>query len=286
MILQRLLGETPVEAFLGDVLFKQPFARAAGADDVLPFADFERVEAIIARDDADVLVCRQGQRWEENRKPRPGEALELYRSGYTLLVRHAERHDDQLAGIAADFQRDLQAPVNVHVYCTPAEEFGFGWHYDAEDVFILQAAGSKEYSLRKNTVNPWPLEETLPLDMKYEREQMPMMKCELRPADWLYIPHGYWHMGTSKTDAISVAVGAMTPSAVDAFDFLRRRLLESLLWRQRLPIAGEAAGGTTDAVVAEYAERFRELAADLSKTFQDEAFLRSYLEQRKGGGEG
>ena len=38
--------------------------------------------------------------------------------------------------------RDFAAPVDVHLYCTPAGQPGFGWHYDAEDVFVLQTAGS------------------------------------------------------------------------------------------------------------------------------------------------
>ena len=44
---------------------------------------------------------------------------------------------------------------------------------------LCSASGRKTYSLRKNTVNPWPLEETLPADMKYEREIMPLMQCRL-----------------------------------------------------------------------------------------------------------
>ncbi len=75
---------------------------------------------------------------------------------------------------------------------------GFSWHYDAEDVFIIQTAGEKEYSLRKNTVNPWPLEETLPADMQYERELMPLMRVLLRGGDLLYIPCGYWHKAEAK----------------------------------------------------------------------------------------
>lgn len=283
MILQHLLGGTDSEAFLDDVFLRQPFARAGGAERVREFGEFERIEEIIAQPQADVLVCRQGRRWDEDRPLRPGEARELFQAGYTLLVRHAERHDAGLAELAAAFRRDFQAPVNVHVYCTPAGEYGFGWHYDAEDVFILQAAGGKEYALRKNTVNPWPLEETLPRDMRYERELMPLMKCELHPGDWLYIPNGYWHRGTSTSDAVSVAVGVMSPSALSALDFLRERLLESLLWRQRLPVTGEARAAGKEELFREYADRFAELADDLSRTFRDEAFVRAYLERRREG---
>src|SRR5690606_35223977 len=147
--------------------------------------------------------------------------------------------------------------------CTPGGRHGFGWHYDAEDVFILQTTGRKEYSLRKNTVNPWPLMETLPANMKYERELMPLMQCLLAAGDWLYIPHGYWHMGRADEDAISLAVGVLAPSGLDAFDALRTRLVPSMLWRQRLPVSGDAAALDEEALLAEYRARFAELADDL-----------------------
>ena len=136
-------------------------------------------------------------------------------------MRHAERHDPRILALAKDFEREFAAPVNIHIYATPGGQFGFGWHYDAEDVFILQTTGRKEYLLRKNTVQPWPLEETLPQDMRYEREIMPLMRCALEAGDWLYIPAGYWHMANAEQTAISLAIGVMSHAAIEVLDLLR-----------------------------------------------------------------
>ncbi len=204
----------------------------------------------------------------------------MHAEGYTLGVRNAEKHDAGLADLAADFARDFRAPVNIHMYCTPPSQHGFGWHYDAEDVFILQTAGEKEYSLRKNTVNPWPTVETIPPDMRFEREIMPVMKCRLQAGDWLYIPAGYWHVGQSSAAAISLAVGLMTPTALDLFDFLRTGLLDSLLWRQRLPVAGDAATQSEDALLQRYGEIVADLAADLQKRLSSPALVRDFLRRR------
>ncbi len=205
----------------------------------------------------------------------------LHAQGYTLVIRHAERHDPRLAELAGGFGRDFAAPVNIHLYATPEDQFGFSWHYDAEDVFIVQTQGSKEYSLRKNTVNPWPLEETLPADMRFEREIMPVMKCRLEAGDWLYIPAGYWHMGQSQQAAVSLAVGVMSTCAIDVLDFLRRRLVDSLLWRQRLLPGGGAAGVPQDELAASYREVFAALAADLTRQLGDERTAREFLAQRR-----
>ena len=249
--------------------------------------------SLLAQDDADVLVCRRN---EQHAGPRPrsaDEARRLVDDGYTLLVRHAERHDERLARLAAAFETDLAAPVNVHFYCTPAGQFGFGWHYDAEEVFIVQTAGRKEYSLRKNTVNPWPLAETLPADMRYEREIMPLVRCELAAGDWLYIPSGYWHMGQSRELALSLAIGVMPRTGIDVLDFVRSELLGSLRWRQRLPVAGSASPLARDELLASYRELLATLADDLARQLADPQLAEKLLTQmpaisrqtRKGSGQ-
>ncbi|MEX0704221.1 MAG: cupin domain-containing protein [Planctomycetales bacterium] len=276
-VLARLLGDIPPRKFLDDYFFRLPFALPGGAGEFVEFGGWPTVDAILASPDADALVVREGQRWPEDRTPTVAEARRLFAEGHTLLVRHAERHDARLAALAADFARDFRAAVDVHVYCTPAGRHGFGWHYDAEDVFILQTAGRKEYSFRKNTVNPWPVVEALPADMRYERELMPLLQCLLAAGDWLYIPHGYWHMARAAEDSISLAVGVLAPSGLDALDFLRERLVPSMLWRQRLPVAGEAAATSEEALLAEFRARFVQLADDLTAHVESEAFARQFL---------
>ena len=239
------------------------------------------VESMLAQTDADVLVVKEGRRWEGNGTPSPDEARRLFDDGHTILVRHAERRHAEIAELAAGFGRDFAADIDVHLYCTPANQHGFGWHYDAEDVFIVQTAGSKEYSLRKNTVNPWPVVEALPHDMRYEREIMPLSKCLLAAGDWLYIPHGYWHKAEARAAAFSLAVGILSPSALDVFDFLRKRLPESIRWRQRMPVVGEASPLDDDTLVSQHQELFAQLGADVARLLRDEAFVRDWIESRR-----
>ena len=279
MDLQALLGDFPKAQFVAEYYHRLPYSAAGLAAPLMPLGMFEALVAILSNEAADVLVCRKNEQWAGPAPRAEAAARELVADGYTLLVRHAERHDARLAALAAAFARDFATEVNIHMYCTPAGQYGFGWHYDAEEVFLIQTTGRKEYSLRKNTVHPWPLEETLPADMHYEREIMPVMKCELAAGDWLYVPSGYWHKGESRETAVSLAIGLAPHAAIEVLDFLRPRLLESIFWRQRLPVTGAAAGQNEQELQAAYEGVFRELAQELSRVMADPHLVSEFLEQ-------
>src|SRR4029079_836950 len=150
--------------------------------------------------------CRSGARTEV---PDAFNARQLFQEGHTISVRHTERVDFRLAELGSLLQQALGGELDVQLFATPAGQFGFGWHYDPEEVFLIQTQGRKTYSLRKNTVNPWPLMETIPVNMRYERELMPVWQCTLEAGDWLYVPNGYWHSAKAETDSITLAVGLM-----------------------------------------------------------------------------
>lgn len=267
--------------FVSEYYQRLPHSAPGKAVQLCELGTWDALAAILQQDAADVLVCRRN---EQHAGPTPRSeraVLALVEQGYTLLVRHAERHDSRLARLAAEFQTAFAAPVNIHMYCTPGGQYGFGWHYDAEEVFIVQTTGRKEYRLRKNTVDPWPLEETLPANMHYEREIMPLVRCELAAGDWLYIPSGYWHMGQSSETAISLAIGIRPRTAVDVYDFLRRRVIESLLWRQRLPVAGSAAGVPENELREQYQALFQQLAADFAKLLSDPKLADAFLTEQR-----
>jgi ribosomal protein L16 Arg81 hydroxylase len=277
MSLQILLGDRHVQRFIAEHYQRLPYSSPGGAAGLCELGTWETLSAILACQNADTLVCRSNARYEGPSPRTAGDAQRLIEEGYTLLVRHAERLNPRLAELAKSFERDLAAPVNVHMYCTPAGEHGFGWHYDAEEVFIVQTTGRKEYLLRKNTVNPWPIEETLPADMRYEREIMPLVRCELAAGDWLYIPSGYWHMAKASETAISLAIGVMPRTAVDLYGFLRRRIVESLLWRQRLPVMGATSGLSDEELAAAIRELLPQLRRDLEKQFSDPQLVDEFI---------
>jgi len=260
MLLQKYLGDFSSQAFFDTYYLRLPLAQPGRARSLVEFGNWDFLARILQSQEVDAIVSRQGQRWQESAAPSLEQAHSLMGEGYTLCIRHAERHHAGLATVAQEFAEDLSAPIDIHVYCTPAGCAGLSWHYDVEEVFIFQTRGSKVWELRKNTVHPWPVLETIPQDMRHEREIMPVMCCELQPGDWLYIPSGYWHRTRANEESISLSVGVLAPSGVDfydfCYDFLKSEILTSLRWRQRLPLHTVETDSTAGN------ERLSELRAD------------------------
>ena len=72
----------------------------------------------------------------------------------------------------------------------------------------------------------------------------------------------------------------MSTTAVEVYDFLRRQLLASLLWRQRLPTPGRASAPGGEELRRHYREVFADLAQDLAGLLGSEQFVRSFLAER------
>ncbi len=277
-MLEQMFQGFPLAEFTQRFFRHQPLARQGVLGDWQHLGSWETVEQILADPQADAFLARGGALWPGSEPITYDRVRQLHAEGYTLVIRHAERQHAPLAQVASEFTAVFQAPVNIHIYCTPDEQHGFGWHYDAEDVFIVQTEGSKEYSLRKNTVNPWPLADTLPANMRYEREISPLMKCRLEAGDWLYLPTGYWHKGQASQAAISLAIGVLATSALDLFDFVRQELLSDLRWRQRLPVPSSESPPSQ--VPEELQSLLFDLADDLEQRFRSPALLGRFLASR------
>lgn len=268
MVLARLLGDFPVARFLEEFYFRLPYPRPGGASVVAPSMGWDRIRRLVDSPGADLLLSRRGRLAEC--PPRFEEFKRRYDEGHTITIRGAEKHDADLARLAEEFRTEFQAPVNIHVYCTPAGEHGFGWHYDVEDVFVLQTEGAKVYSLRKNTVHPWPVLETMPRDLRFEDEGSPVFTCRLEAGDWLYIPAGWWHIAKTETESKSLAVGLMSTTALDLYRFLAPELAASVIWRQRLPLDPD-----------HLSKVLRDLGRDLAMALADPALARRFRDRLK-----
>jgi hypothetical protein len=280
MVLEQIMDQEQLGQFLDGPYGFTPVAWPQAARAIAGRATWQTLDEILATDGPDVLVSRDGRPSSFTAPLTAGEARRLRAEGHTVTVRHAERHAPALASLASEFEADFGSPVDVHLNATPAGCSGFGWHFDVEEVFVIQSAGMKRYRLRNNTVLPFPTPDTMPRELGFAAEVTPAKECVLAAGDLLYLPPGCWHVARAEEDSLSLAIGLLGATPLDLLDFMRRELAGRVVWRRRLPIAGRLAGAAPDVVVGRYREVLAEVAEELA-AFTTAELIARFLSARQ-----
>ncbi len=279
-ILQKLLGEMPVSLFLEKHFTRLPYSQPAGASSFTGHLDWKVIEKIIQDDKSILRIVKDGKMVSDYVKLTFSEARERFNAGCTLLVRFAEKSDSNLKYLADDFSRPFRTEVDIQLYCTPEGHNAFGWHYDVEEVFILQCQGSKHYTIRPNTIHPNPLVKSIPKDQGYELEKSSAaIQVTLEQGDWLYIPSGWWHRAETRKESMHISIGMMPRSAIDLLEAFPDFIVANPFWRTRMPVHMEFSNEEEE--LKFYQEAMKKLGQDLAKQFSDPEFLKYYLNNKK-----
>lgn len=187
---------------------RAPHAQPAALPPGRSLFDWDMLDRVLSSLPApDALVVRESQLLEEA-PPTSAEGVRaLFQRRAGVVVRRAERHDRTLAQLARDLAAELEGEAHVQLFVTPAGTRGFGWHYDQEDVCILQTTGSKTYYLRANTVVDPRLDGAQPDFSRIRLERSPLLTCTLVARDLLYLPRRMWHAARAGDDSFSISVG-------------------------------------------------------------------------------
>ena len=80
----------------------------------------------------------------------------LFAGGSTIVLQALHRVWPPVIDFCQQLASDLGHPVQANAYVTPPQNQGFDDHYDVHDVFVLQVAGRKRWSIHA-PVHPSPL---------------------------------------------------------------------------------------------------------------------------------
>jgi len=205
------LSRLEAAGFWRDHFRRQPFASAGSAGDLIPLLSWDTLERVLAAPPPIDLMTVRGGQLVACGPPRSRRDVEtLFSSGVSTVVRSAERHDRALASLVFALGTEAGGEAHVQLYATPAATNSYGWHYDFEDVFIVQTAGAKDYYFRANTVANEVVLGDRPDFTAIARETTPIFTARLLPGDSLYIPARTWHLVKCLEDALSISTGVMS----------------------------------------------------------------------------
>ncbi len=218
-ILEQILSPLTFTEFKRDYLFQKPFAAPATALEFRKLISWPLLLEIFANQNKEsgfnCWVARKG-RLPDDPALTSGSldfnrAHRAFDEGYTILVRHSEKAHPALAKIGLDFEEFFHDPVDIQLYVTPAGEEGFDWHYDLEEVFVIQSSGEKEFYLREPKVIPSLNRVELPEKIDFANHfQGAEVRCHLKAGDVLYIPAGWWHKARALTPSFHLSVGVLS----------------------------------------------------------------------------
>ncbi|QII03416.1 cupin [Rhodococcoides fascians A21d2] len=154
--------------------------------------------------------------------------LAAFASGNTLVLQGLHRLWPPLIHFVDDLVRELGHPVQVNSYVTPAASQGFSPHYDVHDVFVVQIAGTKRWSIH-SPVHVHPLNNQPWSDRRSAVEDhasnTPELDIVLEPGDVLYLPRGWIHSAQALGDTtVHLTIGV---ASYNDFD-LAHHVLKSL----------------------------------------------------------
>ncbi len=176
-----LLDASAVDELVSERGLRTPFLRMAKDGTVLPAARFTRgggAGASIADQAADDRV------------------LTAMADGSTLVLQGLHRTWPPLVDFGARLGDELGHPVQINAYITPPQSQGFAPHYDVHDVFVLQVAGRKHWTIHEPVVDgpldnqPW---DKIRDDVAARATEAPLIDTVLEPGDALYLPRGTIH---------------------------------------------------------------------------------------------
>ena len=139
--------------------------------------------------------------------------------------------------------------MQANAYVTPRGERGLGVHYDTHDVFVLQVAGHKRWTLYEPVFElPLPSQPWSAADGAAGDEQL---SVDLSPGDCLYVPRGVPHLAQSLEGVSAhLTLGVLTVTWHDVVRDVVAGTADELDFRRPLPAGFASDDHLTDGVAA------------------------------------
>jgi hypothetical protein len=247
-----LLSPDAVDDLVSRRALRTPFLRMARDGTVLPAGRFTRgggAGASIGDQAADDKV------------------LAAMADGATLVLQALHRSWPPLVDFGSRLAGELGHPVQINAYITPPQNRGFAPHYDVHDVFVLQVAGRKRWTIHEPVVaapldnQPW---EQFRAEVTARAAQPPVMDPVLEPGDALYLPRGTVHSALALGEtAIHLTVGVHPVSRYQLVRHLLELAQDDPRLRTSLPMGVELADPSV--LAAELADTVAALHARLDE---------------------
>src|SRR5215471_18027684 len=101
-------------------------------------------------------TIRSNEYVDDDGRVDPVRATRLFRQGATIIFTHLHQRLPELGRLCEGLEGAFSSRMQTNIYLTPPAAQGFAPHWDTHDVFILQIAGTKHWTIYDTKI-PLPL---------------------------------------------------------------------------------------------------------------------------------
>ena len=209
------LGDFSPEAFLQEYWQKKPLLIHQAFPDHDPLIPANELAGLACEEGVEsrlIIQQKQTDLWELQHGPFTEETFSrLPESHWTLLVQAVDHWLPEAARFIQQFDFIPNWRVDDLMISYASHGGGVGPHYDNYDVFLIQAAGKRQWEIGGKYDQHSPCRPDTPvliLDQWQHKES-----CLLEPGDMLYLPPQTGHNGVAVGDhCMTYSVGFRAPS--------------------------------------------------------------------------
>ncbi len=184
--------------------------------------------------------------------------MELFDDGSTIVLDSIHHWIPEVRDVCLGLQEELGGAGRATAFITPPHQFGLDLHADAYEIFVLQIAGSKEWSLYPR-LDPLP-RAGLNLDRADFADTVPEVVV-LEEGDLLYVPWGTPH-SVRPLDMLSahISIAVSFPTWAEVMS----QLLEAVLDDERLNGPAHLSTGMEPTLSVELKARLDNVVSHIS----------------------
>lgn len=208
MKINSLLGGMTPQQFLRDYWHKKPLLIRQAIPGFQAILSRDALCSLASKDDVESrLITHFKGKWQMRNGPAQ-DLPSFSQKGWTMLVQGVNLHDDAADALLQQFRFIPDARLDDLMISYATDGGGVGPHFDSYDVFLLQAHGSRRWSI--SSQKDLSLQEGMPLKIlkNFQAEE----EYVLEPGDMLYLPPHYAHDGIAEGECMTYSIGFRAPS--------------------------------------------------------------------------
>jgi hypothetical protein len=211
-------------------------------------------------------------------------AYQLFDSGSTISLSQLHERIPELAALCRSVEQTFSSHFQTNIYLSPRNAQGFKTHFDSHDVFALQVAGSKHWTLYEGgeTGVELPLQGQA-FDPERHIPGPVTEELTISAGDVFYCPRGVFHAARS-TDEVSlhITLGLMGRTWADVMiEAISEACLASPAFRGHLPAGFANPGFDMRKAEANFASLIEIFARNARLAPIVERFTESFVTSRR-----